>query len=89
MDVAPERAVLGREAAGRHAGRRLDADAAGEAAELDRIVGQRVGLELVHDLQPVLDRAQVDERVREAPAEIRREVPTLHQPKERLERVAL
>src|SRR2546426_2131168 len=82
MDVARDGAVLGGEPLRRHARRGLDADAPGEAAELQRIVGQRVGLELVHDLQPVLDRAQMDERVGEPPAEIRREVAALGQAEE-------
>ena len=89
VDVAGDGAMLGREAARGDARRGVDADAAREPAELERIVRQGVSLELVQDLQPVLDRAQMHERVREPAPEVRGEVPPLGEPEERLERVAL
>ena len=63
MNVARHAAVLGAQAARRHARGRVDADAASETAELGRIIGQGVSLKLVHDLQAMLDGAQVHERV--------------------------
>src|SRR5262249_23028239 len=89
VHVARDGSVLAGEAARRDTRRRLDADTPGETAEPHRLVPPPVGVELVHDLEPVVDRAEMDERMREPPSEIRRQIAALGQAKERLERVAL
>ena len=66
-----------------------DAETPGEPPERGRLLGQRVGLELVQDLEPVLDRAQVDERVAEEAPERRREIAALGQPEDGAQAVAL
>src|SRR5262245_12887318 len=65
------------------------AHAPGEAAELRRLLGQGVGLQLVKDLQPVLDCAQVLVVAREQAAEIGRQVAALGEPEDRLQGVRL
>src|SRR5262249_11402477 len=70
-------------------GRRSHAHSSAQQAELDRILRQHVDLELVKDLQPMLDRAQVHERVAQKAAERRREVASLGEAKDRAQRVAL
>src|SRR5437867_12818025 len=74
----------------RRAGRRcLDADSPRQASELRRVLRQRVGLELVEDLEPMLDGAQMNVRSREQPAEVGRQVAPLGEAKDRLQRVRL
>ena len=74
----------------RRGGRRPDeADTPGEPPELERRRRQRVGLELVEDLQPMLHGPQVHVRLREHPAEVGDQVPALGQSEGRLQRVAL
>ena len=69
--------------------RRLDADAPGQASELERLVRQRVRLELVQDLQAVLDRSQVHVGSREEPTEVGRQVSTFGEPEDRFQGVRL
>ncbi len=81
-----------RRGAGRSGGgRRLAADAEPPRHEPQRprLTGQRVGLQLVEQLQPVLDGAQMHERVRERAPELGRQVAALGQAEQGLERVPL
>src|SRR5262249_29410468 len=89
MDRGRDRAMAPLEVSRYAAGRALQADPSRQAGQLVRIVGQRVGLELVEDLQAMLDRAQVHVGRAERAAEGGREVATLRAPEERLQGVAL
>src|SRR4029450_907625 len=61
------------------------AGAARQAPERLWIVRQRGGLELVENLQPMLDRPEVDVGLREQPAEVGRQIPALGEPEDRLQ----
>ena len=89
MDLAGHRAVAAPELARRARGRRADAYPPGESAELALLGGQGVRLELVQDLQPVLDRAQVHVGVGQRAAERRRQVSALGEAEDHLEAGAL
>src|SRR5262249_52161085 len=77
------------EAARGHARRPRDTHASRKKAERRRVVGKRVRLELVQDLQAVLDGAQMYKGVTEEAAERRREMAALGGPEDCAERVAL
>ena len=82
-------AVQREEAARGDAWRPGDPHAPREEAERRRVVGQRMRLELVQDLQAVLDGAEMHERVAEEPAERRREIAALGEAEDRAQRVPL
>jgi hypothetical protein len=71
------------------AGRQGDAHAPRETPELLLPFRKHVRLELVEDLQAVLDRAQVDERVAERAPEAGREIAALGEAEDRAQAVPL
>src|SRR5206468_1508005 len=81
--------VVREEAAAGRARRQGDAHATGEETQPRMVLGQRVGLELVEDLQAVLDGAQVDEAITEKAAERGREIAALGEAEDGAQRVLL
>ena len=89
MDGVGDRAVTGAKGPGGGGRPAADAEAPRHEPQRHRLARQRVGLQLVEQLQPVLDGAQMHERVREGAPELGRQVAALGEPEQRLERVAL